>query len=92
MTSKPLHRIEEFKIWKGIDPDRQTWASRGHVGDEESMQGICDLLRHNNPDIIVRVVPEPVEVKPRCPVCGTSSNIKSNNCNYAGCTDGRYWK
>jgi hypothetical protein len=49
--------VQEHKVWKGIDPVKPCWASRGFVSSErESMQDIVDYIEGHDKDIILRVV------------------------------------
>lgn len=59
--TEQLYQVQEYKVWRGIDPDNATWASRGFCGSRESMDGIADYLKHNNPDLVLRVVPYQTE-------------------------------
>lgn len=51
-----LYKIEEYKLWKGIDANKETWASRGFCGSKHDMEELSEYLLHNNPDLILRVV------------------------------------
>lgn len=61
-TKHCLWDVEEFKIWKGIDPTRPTWASRGFACDTwENADGLLKLIEGNDPCVILRVVKRPRE-------------------------------
>lgn len=48
--------LEEYKVWKGIDPDKPVWASRGYLSKRwEDIKELCDYLERNNPELILRV-------------------------------------
>jgi hypothetical protein len=49
--------VEQYKIWKGLNPNKPTWSSLNHVSHSwDVMMDLCDYLRGNNPDIILRVM------------------------------------
>lgn len=53
----PIWQVEEYKIWKGVNPDKPVWASLNFVSRSwDDMMDLCDYLRGNNPDIILRVM------------------------------------
>ncbi len=54
--SEKMYKVEEFKIWKGVDPDKPTWNSRGFVGPQQDMIEIMEYLQHNAPELKLRVV------------------------------------
>lgn len=31
MSDVPMYEVEQFKVWKGIDPEKPCWASRNFV-------------------------------------------------------------
>lgn len=50
--------VQEFKVWKGLDPNKPRWASRGFCcrswADADELRA---LFEHNDPALIVRVAP-----------------------------------
>ena len=50
-------KVEEFKIWKGINTENPVWASRGFCGTHQSMIELMEYLKHNVPSLVLRVVP-----------------------------------
>jgi hypothetical protein len=51
------YKVEEYRIWKGVDPHNKTWHSRGFVGTKDRMEEIMEYLLHNNNELVLRVVP-----------------------------------
>lgn len=51
-----LFKIEEYKLWKGIDLRKKVWASLGFCGSKKDMEELSEYLLHNNPNLILRVV------------------------------------
>lgn len=64
---KPLWEVEEYKIWKGIHPDRMTWASLNIVCDDwHKANDYVEYLQGNNPEGVYRVIfahSQPIEAR-----------------------------
>lgn len=51
--------VEEYKIWKGIDPNKPVWHSRGFSCDSwDKANELRVFLEHNDSAIILRVAPQ----------------------------------
>lgn len=56
-NSKDFWRVEQYRVWKGINPDKPLWSSIGFVSQSwEDMADLCDYLQGNNPEGIYRVI------------------------------------
>lgn len=50
--------IQEFRVWKGIDPERPVWASRGFCCPRwDGANELLEFLQHNDNSLILRVAP-----------------------------------
>lgn len=53
---KQFFTIEEYKIWKGIDPDKPVWHGSYFCFDKySSAEGVLDLLQGNAPEKLFRI-------------------------------------
>lgn len=60
--SGPSWHVQEFKIWKGINPDKPTWANLNLCSfDYAETNGIMEYLAGNNPDGVYRVTTGPFD-------------------------------
>lgn len=51
------YSIEEFKIWKGVDPDKPTWNGVNmHPGTREGAEELVKYLKGNCPEREYRIV------------------------------------
>lgn len=50
--------IQEYKIWKGKDPDKPTWGSRGFACSSwEDANGLMKYIEGNDRQAVLRVAP-----------------------------------
>lgn len=49
--------IEQFRVWKGLDPEKRQWSRcRDYIFTSwEAANEIVEYLEHNDPTIILRV-------------------------------------
>ena len=58
MPEKRFWDIQEWKIWKGIDPNSPTWGSRGFACSTwDSANDLMTYINGNQPKAILRVAP-----------------------------------
>jgi hypothetical protein len=60
--------IEEYKIWKGLDPEKPRWSSLGFACSTwTDANDLLQYMNRNRPDVIMRVVkrqPDTCEILP----------------------------
>jgi hypothetical protein len=48
--------LQQYKIWKGLDPEKMQWANIGIVCSEYgTAQDVIDLLEANSPERVFRI-------------------------------------
>lgn len=51
------YSIEEFKIWKGVNPNEPTWHGLNlHPGTREGAEELVSYIQGNNPEGVYRIV------------------------------------
>lgn len=57
MSITTFWEIEEYKVWKGLDPIKPQWAKMNFVSDSyEDSHEILSLLEQNSPEKVFRIV------------------------------------
>jgi hypothetical protein len=57
--------VQEFKVWKGIDPEKPVWHSRGFCCRTwADANDLLEYLQHNSPETLLRVTLSPHSASP----------------------------
>lgn len=51
-----IYSIDEFRVWKGVNPNEPTWGTFGiFPSTRKEAEDIVDMLSRNNPDKTFRI-------------------------------------